>query len=57
MSITTKAAIEDGYYGIKKYDPKSKTYKFIPLGKAIILEKVLVRIEDGEVFWKLSPSL
>lgn len=54
MAISTNAAIENGYYGRKKYDSENKEYKFTPLGKAVILKEILANIEDGEVYWRLA---
>lgn len=54
MSITTKAGIQNGYYGCWKHDRKSNGVIFEPLGKAVELDTVTTNIEDGEIQLTLS---
>ena len=54
MSITTKAAIQNDYYGKFVYDSNSKTYNFEPLGKAVIIDEVYESLETREVNYVLS---
>lgn len=54
MSITTKAAIQNGYYGTLNYNSKKKTNVFEPLGKAVIIDEVYESLETREVYYVLS---
>ena len=53
MGITTSARIQNGYFGRLEYNAKTKTSKFIALGKAVIVDDICEDIENGDVFLKL----
>ena len=51
--ITTSARIKNGYFGRLEYNAKTKTSKFISLGKAVIVDDICEDIENGDIFLKL----
>ena len=53
MGITTSARIKNGYFGRLEYNAKTKTSKFISLGKAVIVDDICEDIENGNIFLKL----
>ncbi len=54
MNITTKASIQNGYYGTLTYNSKKEKYIFEPLGKEVTIDEVYESLETREIFYVLS---